>query len=85
VDLLILSFGRVEDDKDVIPVRTVTLLSAVFLLGCCDRIERFVMDVFIREKITVTFVEYFIRLWFLVILYLLFTKFYLKYYLLLEN
>jgi hypothetical protein len=38
--------------------RTVTLLYAVFLLGCCDRIGRFVMDVFIREKITVTFVEY---------------------------
>jgi hypothetical protein len=33
-----------------------------------DRIGRFVMDAFIREKITVTFVEYFIRLWFLVIL-----------------
>jgi hypothetical protein len=67
--------------------RTVTLLYAVFLLGCCDRIGRFEMDVFIREKITVTFVEYFIRLWFLVILSLslLFTKFYLKYYLLLEN
>jgi hypothetical protein len=65
--------------------RTVTLLSAVFLLGCCDRTGRFEMDVFIREKITITFVEYFIRLWFLVILYLLFTKFYLKYYLLLEN
>jgi hypothetical protein len=64
--------------------RTVTLLYAVFFLGCCDRIGRFEMDVFIREKITVTFVEYFIRLWFLV-LYLLFTKFYLKYYLLLEN
>jgi hypothetical protein len=61
-------------------------LYAVFLLGCCDRIGRFEMDVFIREKITVTFAEYFIRLWFLVtILYLLFTKFYLKYYLLLEN
>jgi hypothetical protein len=65
--------------------RTVTLLYAVFFLGCCDRIGRFEMDVFIREKITVTFVEYFIRLWFLVILYLLFTKFYLKYYLLLEK
>jgi hypothetical protein len=56
-------------------LRTVTLLYAVFFLGCCDRIGRFEMDVFIREKITVTFVEYFIRLWFLVILYLLFTKF----------
>jgi hypothetical protein len=63
-------------------VRSVTLLSAVFLRSnwtLCDG------RLYSTEKITVTFVEDFIRLWFLVILYLVFTKFYLIYDLLLKK